>query len=122
MANISYTQVKLSGAPIAQFEWMTGGASGRNQIVRRCKITSLAQGGTTNQILPLAFGLSTFSRCSALYDATNGKVYPAIVDPVNNRILLQSGASFAVGDVSTTTAYIDVEGCPAAPGMSQFSG
>lgn len=59
-----------------------------------------------------ALGFQLLVACTALYDATNSKIYPAVVDLVNNRILLQNGASNAVGDVTTTTAYITVTGTP----------
>jgi hypothetical protein len=45
-----------------------------------------------------------------MHDTTNGKVYPAAVDPVNNIIVLGAGTTDAIGDATNLTGYISVTG------------
>ncbi len=89
--------------------------SGRDQtqITRRLKLVLTGQGGATNTIGAAALGFSTILSCGALWDATNSKVYPATVDPVNGVIILADGsAAPAPVDVTSTATYITVTGTP----------
>lgn len=89
---------------------------GRDQSVvqRRLLLVLTGQGGATNTIGATTLGFSKLHSCSVLWDATNAKGYPAVVDPVNNVIILLDGsAAPAPVDVTTTAAYITVIGSPA---------
>lgn len=80
-------------------------------VWRRLKLVLTGQGGLTNTITAHALGFSTLVSCSALFDATNSKGYPAAVDPVNNIIVLFDGAAApAPVDVTSTATYINVLG------------
>lgn len=82
----------------------------RGTVLKRLKLVLTGQGGATNTIGAAALGFKTLIRCDNLYDATNGKVYRAVVDPVNNVVLLAAVAGDTVLDVTTTAAYINVLG------------
>ncbi len=89
--------------------------SGRDQtqITRRLKLVLTGQGGATNTIGAAALGFNAIISCSNLWDATNSKVYPAAVDPVNGVIILADGsAAPAPVDVTSTATYITVTGTP----------
>lgn len=91
-------------------------AANRNIITRSLVITSLAQGDATDTIGASALGFGTLLSCGTLWDATNSKGYPTVIDPVNNIIILLDGsAAPAPVKVTTTTAYITVTGTLAAP-------
>jgi len=82
-------------------------------LCRRLKLVLTGQGGQTNTIGAAALGFSKVIDCSNLFDATNSKVYPAVVDPVNNIIILADGsAAPAPVDVTSTATYITVTGTP----------
>lgn len=88
---------------------------GRDQRILslRLKLVLTGQGGLTNTIGADALGFNELLDCSALVDTTNGKVYPAVVDPTLNIIILADGsAAPAPVDVTTTAAYITVHGFP----------
>jgi hypothetical protein len=78
--------------------------------MRRVKLTAATAGGATNTIGAAALGFTKLVDCGSLFDATNNKVIPAVVDPVNNVILLGAGTTLAVGDVTAVTGYINVIG------------
>ncbi len=83
-------------------------------VSRQYTLTLTGQGGATNTIPASALGLATLVSCSNLWDATNSKGYPAVIDPVNNVILLLDGsAAPAPVDVTSSAAYIRVVGAPA---------
>lgn len=80
-------------------------------VARRLQLVLTGQGGQTNTITAHALGLSVIVGCSPLWDATNSKGYPAVIDPVNNiLVLLDGSAAPAPVDVTTTAAYITVWG------------
>lgn len=96
-------------------EWYPQGKSNKTVITRRLKIASLAQGGATNTIGAAALGLTTILQCGNLWDETNSKSYQAVVDPVNNVILLSAIAADTAADVTATVAYITVTGTFKSP-------
>lgn len=94
-------------------EWYND-KGGRGVITRSLVITSLAQGDATDTIGAAALGLTSILDAGTLWDATNSKGYPTVVDPVNNIIILLDGsAAPAPVKVTTTTAYITVTGTAA---------
>lgn len=97
-------------------EWYSEGKGTRGIITRSLKITSLAQGDQTDTIGAAALGLSNILDASSLWDATNNVGYIAVIDPVNNIIILLDGsAAPAPVKVTTTTAYITVTGTVKSP-------
>jgi hypothetical protein len=112
MAALANTAVSLYPGDIGMSEWPTGGKDNRARYTRNCKVVLTTQGTAANPIPASAFGLSKLSWCSMLYDRTNGKAIPAVVDPTTNTILLCGGAAGVPADVATTEAYIRVEGSP----------
>lgn len=110
MAALAPTAVSLYPTNIGTSEFSMFGPGGTRLLVRRLKLVLTGQGGATNTIGATALGFKTLVRCSNLYDATNGKTYRATIDPVNNVILLAAIAADTVADVTTTAAYITVEG------------
>ena len=80
-------------------------------VSRSFKLTLSSQGTLTNQITASALGFSTLRSVSNLWDADNGNILSAVIDPVNNIVLLQSN-SYAPIDVATTSGYITVVGDP----------
>lgn len=99
---VSYYPTQLGSSEIL------GGA--RGTVLKRLKLALTGQGGATNTIGATALGFKSLIRCDNLYDATNGKIYKAVVDPVNNVVLLSAVAADTVLDVTTTAAYINVLG------------
>lgn len=95
---------------IATAEWEEGGQVDKHHLVRRLKLVLTGQGGTSNTIGASALGFSSLLSCSNLWDATNSKVYLAVVDPVNNVILLAATAADTAADVTSTATYITVKG------------
>lgn len=96
--------------------WYPGGKDTRNIVTKSFVITSLAQGDATDTIGAAALGFAVILDAGTLWDATNSKGYPTVIDPVNNIIILLDGsAAPAPVKVTTTTAYITVTGTPAAP-------
>lgn len=94
-------------------EWRSEGNGNNRLLVRQLKLVLTGQGGLTNTIGASALGFSKLVSADVLWDATNGKGYPAVVDPVNNILVLLDGAvAPAPVDVTTTTAYIVVRGVP----------
>lgn len=92
-------------------EFYPRGKDDRSVITRRLKLVLTGQGGQTNTIGAAALGFSKLLECSNLFDETNAKGYPAVIDPVNNVIVLLDGSSApAPVDVTTTVAYITVTG------------
>ena len=81
-------------------------------VVRRLKLVLNAQGTATNPITFDALGFSNVVLASGLFDATNSKGYPTMIDPVNNVIyLLDTTVATPVAvDVTTSAAYITVIG------------
>lgn len=95
-------------------EWYPDGKGARGIITRSLVITSLAQGDATDTIGAAALGLTSILAAGTLWDATNSKGYPTVIDPVNNIIILLDGsAAPAPVKVTTTTAYITVTGTAA---------
>lgn len=94
-------------------DYYPGGKGSRDIVTRTLKLVLTGQGGATNTIGAAALGFTTILRASNLWDATNSKVYPAAVDPVNNIIILADGsAAPAPVDVTSTATYISVTGTP----------
>lgn len=89
------------------------GKDQRQIVGRRLLLVLTGQGGATNTIGAAALGFSSLLWCSNLWDATNSKGYPAVVDPANNVIILMDGAAApAPVDVTSTVTYITVFGSP----------
>lgn len=111
MAALASSAVSLYPTGAGQAEFYPRGKDDRSVITRRLLITSLAQGDGTDTIGASALGFQTLLSCEALWDATNSKGYPAVVDPVNNIIILLDGSPApAPVKVTTTSAYITVTG------------
>jgi hypothetical protein len=110
MAALANTAVSPSPSDIASSEWPSGGKGSRARYTRYCKVVLSGQGTAANPIPAAAFGLSKLIWCSMLYDKTNGKGIPAVVDPVANTILLVGGAAGVPADVTSAESYIRVEG------------
>jgi hypothetical protein len=68
------------------------------------------QGTAANPIPATAFGFSKLLSCGPIVDVANTKVIPAVVDPTRNIILVGGGAGNIAQDVSSSEAYITVEG------------
>ena len=112
MAALASLAVSLYPGNISISEWPSGGKGSRARYKRSCKVVLTTQGTAANPIPASAFGLTKLLWCSTLYDRTNGKAVPALVDPTTNTILLCGGAAGVPADVATTEAYIIVEGAP----------
>jgi hypothetical protein len=110
MAALANTAVSPYPADIQSSEWPSSGRDNRARYNRQCKVVLTGQGTAANPIPASAFGLSKLLRCSALYDKTNAKGIPAVVDPIANTILLCGGAAGVPADVTSAEAYITVEG------------
>jgi hypothetical protein len=112
MAALASSAVSLYPGDLSVSEWPTGGKGNRGRYTRNCKVVLTTQGTAANPIPASAFGLSKLISCGNLYDRTNGKAVPAVVDPTTNTILLCGGAAGVPADVATTEGYIRVEGAP----------
>lgn len=95
-------------------QWFPAGKQNREVINSTLLLVLTGQGGSTNTIGAAALGFTTLLSCSNLIDATNGKLYLASVDPVNNIINLSAIAADTFADITTTAAYITVTGTVAA--------
>lgn len=92
-------------------EYFEFGKDNRLVITRRLKLVLTGQGGLTNTIGADALGFSKLLSCCNLWDETNSKGYPAVVDPANNRLILLDGsAAPAPVDVTSTVTYVTVTG------------
>ena len=108
MADLAASAVSLQPTSLGEAEfWMT---KRRGLFTRRIKLTSVSVGGATNRIIASALGFTKLVDCGSFFDSTNNKVIPAVVDPVNNIILLGAGTTLAVGDLTSVTGYITVTG------------
>lgn len=88
-----------------------GGLDQRALLQRSLKLVLTGQGGATNTITAAALGFSKLVSADNLWDATNSKIYPTVVDPVNNVLLLADGsAAPAPVDVTSTATYVIVRG------------
>jgi len=106
-----YPGIGPSATALPPSEWFPCGTSNRSIIARRLLLTLTGQGGLTNTIPAAALGVQDILEVSNLWDATNGKGYPAAVDMVNNTVVLLDGsAAPAPVDVTTTAGYITVIG------------
>jgi hypothetical protein len=112
MAALASSAVSLYPGDLSASEWPSAGKDNRARYTRYCKVVLSGQGTAANPIPASAFGLSKLSWCSMLYDRTNGKGIPAVVDPTTNTILLVGGAAGIPADVTSAEAYIRVEGSP----------
>lgn len=110
MAALASSAVSLYPGDIQSSEWASGGKGIRSRYTRNCKVVLTGQGTAANPIPAAAFGLSKLIWCSMLYDKTNGKGVPAVVDPTTNTVLLVGGAAGVPADVTSAEAYIRVEG------------
>lgn len=110
MAALGATAVSYYPTQLGSAEFIGGLGGVRGTVTKRLKLVLTGQGGASNTIGAAALGFKTLIGCSNLYDATNGKVYRAVVDPVNNVILLAAVAGDVVADITTTAAYINVTG------------
>lgn len=82
-------------------------------VTRRLHLALTGQGGQTNTMGAAALGFSTLISCSNLFDDTNNKIYPGVVDPVTNTVgLLDVATASAFVDVTSTDAYMTVTGYP----------
>lgn len=112
MASLAASAVSLyPPTDLTAAERYPQGKDNRNVIQRSLKLVLTGQGGQTNTIPASALGLTTLFEAGVLWDATNSKGYSAVIDPVNNiLILLDGSAAPAPIDVTTTAAYITVTG------------
>jgi len=117
MAALASTAVALiSELLYGPNEWFTRGLDNRGVITRRLKLTLTAQGDQTDTIGAAALGFDKILECSNLFDDTNNKGYPAVVDPVTNTIILLDGAAApAPVAVTSSAAYITVTGTVKQP-------
>lgn len=112
MAALASTAVTAYPTNLSRDNYPQGKGT-RGVVSRSLKLVLTGQGGATNTIGASALGFTTILYASSLWDATNSKIYPAVVDPVNNVILLSSGADpQAPVDVTSTATYITVTGTP----------
>lgn len=108
MADLASSAVSLTPTSLSEAEfWLT---KRKGLFMRRIKLTSVTVGGATNKITASALGFTKLVYCGNFHDTTGTRVIPAVVDPINNIILLGAGTTLAVGDVTTTTGYISVAG------------
>lgn len=111
MATLAKSAVTLYGTGAAAQVYNQFHALKEELVFRRLILVLTGQGGLTNTITAAALGFDTLLDCSMLVDKTNGKGYPAAVDPSTNTIVLYDGAAApAPVDVTTTVAYITVLG------------
>ena len=110
MAALANSAVSPYPTDIASSEWPTAGKDNRSRYTRICKVVLSGQGTAANPIPASVFGFAKLLWCSMLYDKTNGKGIPAVVDPVANTILLVGGAAGVPADVTSAESYIRVEG------------
>lgn len=111
MAALAATAVSVY--PTTGGEYYSSGKGSRDLLTRRLKLVLTGQGGLTNTIGAAALGFNKLLDCGNLYDVTNGKGYPAVVDPSTNTIILFDGAAApAPVDVTSTVTYISVTGTP----------
>lgn len=95
------------------------GKDDRGTIQRSLKLTLTGQGGQTNTIGASALGFKFLTGCTNLWDAQNSKGYPAVIDPVNQLLILLDGsAAPAPVDVTSNAAYITVTGTVKGPSAS----
>lgn len=88
-----------------------GGLNPRTVLQRSLKLTLTGQGGQTNTITAGALGFSRLLSADNLFDDENNKIYPTVVDPVLNVLLLADGsAAPAPVDVTSNAAYVVVRG------------
>jgi hypothetical protein len=114
MASLAASAVSDYPTDLSRTDYPAGKGN-RNLVRRQLKLTLTGQGGATNTIPASALGFATLVEVSVLWDATNSKGYPAVIDPVNNIVILLDGsAAPAPVDVTTTAAYITVTGTPTA--------
>ncbi len=83
MAALASSQVSLYPTEVGKAEFYPRGKDDRTVITRRLKITSLAQGDATDTIGASALGFTDILSCGTLWDATNSKGYPTVIDPVD---------------------------------------
>jgi hypothetical protein len=111
MAALASSAVSLYPTGAGAAEFYPKGKDDRSVITRRLLITSLAQGDATDTIGASALGFTTLLSASSLWDDTNSKGYPTVVNPITNVIILLDGsAAPAPVKVTTTSAYITVTG------------
>lgn len=112
MAALASTAV--SSYPTSRaLDFYPAGRGNRKIVTRSLKLVLTGQGGATNTIGAAALGFKTLYHATALWDATNSKVYPVAIDPVNNVIILADGsAAPAPVDVTSSATYITVTGTP----------
>lgn len=106
-----FPATSTSGGPNSFAVRFPAGEGSRGVIEKQLLLVLTGQGGQTNTISASVLGFDKLISASVLWDATNSKGYPAVVDPVNNILILLSGADpQAPVDVTTTAAYIRVTG------------
>lgn len=106
-----YPATSVTAGPSALAERFPAGKGSRHIVERQLLLVLTGQGGQTNTIGAAALGFDKLISATSLWDATNSKGYPAVIDPVNNILILLSGADpQAPVDVTTTAAYIRVTG------------
>lgn len=92
-------------------ETYIGGLDQRALLQRSFKLTLTGQGGQTNTITAAALGYAKLVSADNLFDDENNKIYPTVVDPVANVLLLADGsAAPAPVDVTSNAAYVVVRG------------
>jgi hypothetical protein len=107
MANLAAANVSLFPSSLAEAEDYT---AMKGVYYRRLKLNLAAMGTAGNQIGAAALGFKKLLNCGPLWDSVGAKVIPAVVDPVNNVILLGAPASGTPTDLTTASGYITVWG------------
>lgn len=106
-----YPAVNVTDGPSDLSQRFPAGKGSRGIVEKQFLLVLTGQGGQTNTIGAAALGFDKLIAASTLWDGTNSKGYPAVIDPVNNILILLSGADpQAPVDVTTTAAYIRVTG------------
>jgi len=112
MADLLASQVSLTPGVTSMSESEFFVARARTLMVRRIKLTNAVVGGATNRILAAACGFKVLVHCGNFFNSTDSTIVPAVVDPINNIILLSAtSGSNAIADLGASkTGYITVYG------------
>jgi hypothetical protein len=108
MADLASSAVSLYPTSLAEAEFY---GSKKSTFTRRIKLTGITQGGATNRLTAAALGFKRLVDCGPYYQTSGTPtIFPAVVDPVNNIILLGAPGTGALADVTASTGYIVVTG------------
>jgi hypothetical protein len=110
MAALTSAQVSRYPTDISGSEWPTQGKDNRGMFTKRVQLNLTGQGTAANPIPASALGFTKLLNSQPLLDVSNSKIYTTVVDPVNNILLIQAGATFATADVTSAVSYVTVTG------------